>query len=194
MEWLKRRFGAFAHTFRPPKPWAQKWCFERLMYFWCISRILPDHQNQVLFLTSGLAKNVFVAFSHTFRPPETWTQKWCYLTSEVAIYVFWRICTYFQTTRVKFLKKIFFNVWSGLKRVLLHLRILPDHQNQVFKKIFFVMYEVVKNVLWCICAYFQTTRNIGSKMMLFYVWSGNIHVLMLILRNHHIQVLKKDIF
>ncbi len=29
------------------------------------------------------------------------------------------------------------------------------------------MYGVVKNVFWCICAYFQTTRNIGSKMMLF---------------------------
>ena len=25
------------------------------------------------------------------------------------------------------------------------------------------MYGVVKNVLWCICAYFQTTRNMGSN-------------------------------
>jgi hypothetical protein len=73
-------------------------------------RILPDHQNQVL---KKIFFNVFVAFSHTFRPPETWTQKWCYLMSEVVIYVFWCICAYFQTTRIKFFKKIFFNVWSG---------------------------------------------------------------------------------
>ena len=58
------------------------------------------------------------------------------------------------------------------------------------------MYGVVKNVFWCICAYFQTTRNIGSKMMLFNVWSGNIRVLMhlRILQEHHNQVLKKIFF
>jgi hypothetical protein len=27
--------------------------------------------------------------------------------------VFWCICTYFQTTRIMSLKKIFFNIWSG---------------------------------------------------------------------------------
>jgi hypothetical protein len=64
-------------------------------------RILPDQ------------KTCFGAFAHTFRPPETWAQKWCYLTSEVVMYVFWCIYAYFQTTRIKFLKKIFFNVWSG---------------------------------------------------------------------------------
>jgi hypothetical protein len=55
------------------------------------------------------------------------------------------------------------------------------------------MYGVVKNVFWCICAYFQTTRNMGSKMMLFNVWSGNIRVLMhlRILPDHQNQVLKK---
>jgi hypothetical protein len=94
-------------------------------------RILPDHQNQVFFLKiffnvwSGFKrvlmhlrilpdqKTCFGAFAHTFRPPETWAQKWCYLTSEVVMYVFWCIYAYFQTTRIKFLKKIFFNVWSG---------------------------------------------------------------------------------
>jgi hypothetical protein len=34
----------------------------------------------------------------------------------------------------QFLKKIFFNVWSGYKRVFTHLRILPNNQNQVLKK------------------------------------------------------------
>jgi hypothetical protein len=29
--------------------------------------------------------------------------------------------------RNMFLKKIFFTIWSGEKRVLMHLRILPDH-------------------------------------------------------------------
>ena len=39
-----------------------------------------------------------------------------------------------RTTRNFFSKKIFFTEWSGSKRVLMHLRILPDHQNQVLKK------------------------------------------------------------
>jgi hypothetical protein len=31
---------------------------------------------------------------------------------------------------------------------------------------------VVKNVFWCICAYFQTTRNIFSENIFSTVWSG----------------------
>jgi hypothetical protein len=31
---------------------------------------------------------------------------------------------------------------------------------------------VVKNVFWCICAFFQTTRNFFSKKIFFTVWSG----------------------
>jgi hypothetical protein len=30
-------------------------------------------------------------------------------------------------------KKIFFSVWSGLKCVLMHLRMLPDHQKHGHK-------------------------------------------------------------
>ena len=45
----------------------------------------------------------------------------------------------------------------------MHFRILPDHQNQVLKKDMFLTSGVVKNVFWCICAYFQTTRNFKKK-------------------------------
>ncbi len=74
----------------------------------------------------------------------------------------------------------------------MHLRILPDHQKLFFKKDIFYRLErlntcfdafahtsrppetlfqksyfwtswVVKNVFWCICAYFQTIRNFFSK-------------------------------
>ncbi len=38
------------------------------------------------------------------------------------------------TTKIKSVKKLIFNVWNGQKRVLMNLRILPDHQNQVLKK------------------------------------------------------------
>jgi hypothetical protein len=31
-------------------------------------------------------------------------------------------------------KKIFFNVWSGRKRVLMHFRMLPDNQKHVLEK------------------------------------------------------------
>jgi hypothetical protein len=116
------------------------------------------------------------------------------------------IFAYFQTTRIMSLKKIFFNIWSGLKRVLMHLRIisdhkkhqklffkkdiferlewlktclmhlriLPDHQNNrnLFQKRYFWTSGVVKNVFWCIGAYFQTTKNFFSKKVFFTVWSG----------------------
>ena len=93
-------------------------------------RILPDQ------------KTCFGAFAHTFRPQETWAQKWCYLTSEVVMYVFWCIYAYFQTTRIKFLKR------------------------------YFLMYGVVINVFLRICAYFQTTRIKFLKKIFFNVWCG----------------------
>jgi hypothetical protein len=31
-------------------------------------------------------------------------------------------------------QKIFFNVWSGRKSVLMHFRMLPDHQKHVLEK------------------------------------------------------------
>jgi hypothetical protein len=52
-----------------------------------------------------VVKACFDAFAHTSRPPETF-----------------------------FSKKIFLKVWSGRKRVLIHLRILLDHQKLFFKK------------------------------------------------------------
>ena len=65
-----------------------------------------------------------------------------------------------------FVQKRYFYCLEWLKRVLMHLRILPDHQNLFFKK------DVVKNVFWCICAYFQTTKNFCAKKIFFTDWSG----------------------
>jgi hypothetical protein len=38
-------------------------------------------------------------------------------------------------------KKIFFNVWSGRKRVLMHFRMLPDHPKPGLKKDIFQRLE-----------------------------------------------------
>jgi hypothetical protein len=62
----------------------------------------PDHQNQVL-------KKLF------FSPLE-WL-KTCFDA--------------FPDRQNQVFKKLFFTVWSGSKHVFMHLRILPDHQNQV---------------------------------------------------------------
>jgi hypothetical protein len=59
-----------------------------------------------------VVKNVFDAFAHTSRPPETFFQKRYFWTSWVVKNVFWCIFAYFQTTRNFFSKKIFFTVWS----------------------------------------------------------------------------------
>jgi hypothetical protein len=46
-------------------------------------------------------------------------------------------------------------VWSGKKRVLMHLRILPDHQKLFFKKDIFERLEWLKT---CFDAFAHTSR------------------------------------
>ncbi len=107
--------------------------------------ILPDHQKikkKKFYWESGVVKNVF----------------WC-------------ICAYFQTTRNFFSKEIFFTVWSGYKRVLMHFRILSDHEKLFFQKRYFLLSGVVKNVFLCICTYFKTTRNFFQKR---YFWPSGV--------------------
>ncbi len=132
-------------------------------------RILPETQNQAL-------KKIF------------------FLTSEGHLC----ICAYFQTTTIKFLKKIFFNVWSGKKTCfgafahtfrppetwahkwcflmsdafLMHFTHTSRPPESDFKKRYILTSEVVKNVLWCMCAYFMTTRIKFFKKIFFNVWSG----------------------
>ena len=122
--------------------------------------------------------------------------------------VFWCIFAYFQTTRNMGSKMMLFIVCCGNVLVLMHLRILRDHQNQVCLKIFFNVqttrikflkkkfFNVVENVFFCICAYSQTTRIKFFKTIFFNVWSGYKRVFthLRILPNNQNQVLKKDIF
>jgi hypothetical protein len=74
---------------------------------------LPDHQNlffkKYIFYRLEWLKTCFDAYAHTSITPKT------------------------------FSKEILFTVWSGKKRVLMHLRILPYHQK-------LVPFKVVKNV------------------------------------------------
>jgi hypothetical protein len=128
LEWLKTCFYVFSHTSWPPETFFIRDVFYRLEWL----------------------KTCFDAFAHTSRPTETFFQKRYFLPSGVVKTVFWFICAYFQTTRncylMKWLKTCFdafahtsrppetVTLWSGQKRVLMHLCILPDHQNHVLKK------------------------------------------------------------
>jgi hypothetical protein len=75
-EWLKTCFEAFAHASRPPekKIFFNVWSGRKrvLMHF----RMLPDHQKHGLekdiFYRQEWLKTCFDAFSHAYRPPETW--------------------------------------------------------------------------------------------------------------------------
>jgi len=68
----------------------------------------PDHQNQVL----------KILFFHVWSGEK-------------------RVLRYFQTTRIKSLKNYFLTSGVAKKRVLMHLRILPDYQNHILKNVFF---------------------------------------------------------
>ena len=51
--------------------------------------------------------------------------------------------------------KIFFHVWSGRKRVLMHLRMLPDHQKHGLEKDIFYRQEWLKT---CFDAFLHAYR------------------------------------
>ena len=67
-----------------------------------------------------------------------------------------------------FLNKIFFTIWSVKKRVLMHLRILPDNQNQVLKKDIFQRMEWLKTCFYA----FRDHQNQVLKKLFFKLWSG----------------------
>jgi hypothetical protein len=94
-----------------------------------------------------------------------------------------------EATRIKSLKKTFFNVWSGRKRVFMHLCVLPDHQNQVLKKLFFSPLEWLK---MCFDAFPGHQNQVLTKDF-FNVWSGRKRVFMhlCVLPDHQNQFLKK---
>ena len=74
----------------------------------------------------------------------------------------------------------------------MHLRILPDHQNQVHKKLFFSPLEWLKT---CFDA-FPDHQNQVLKKLFFNVWSGSKRVFkhFRILPEHQNQVPKKLLF
>ncbi len=175
--------------------------------------ILPEHQK--LFVKKDIfyhlvwLKAFFLCICAYFQTTRNFFQKryfWpsekiCFLLSGVVTNVYLCICAYLQTTRNFFSKEIFLNVWGCKKRVLMHLRILPDHQKLFFRKDIFYCLEwlktcfdafshtsrptetfyqkkyfwpsgEVKNVFWCIFANFHTTRNFFSEKIFITVWSG----------------------
>ena len=119
--------------------------------FWCICAYFFFKD---IFYRLEWLKTCFDAFAHTCRPPET------------------------------FSKKIFLPSGVVKDGFLMHFHILPDHQKLFFKKDisrppetlkkkrYFWTFGVVKNVFWCFCVYFQTTRNFLSKKIFLTVWSG----------------------
>ncbi len=113
--------------------------------FWCIFAYF--HTTRKFFFRKDICyclewlKTCFDTFAQSSRPSETFCQKWYFLLSWVVKSVFWCICTYFQNTRNFFSKEIFFTVWSGYKRVLMHFRILPYHQKPFLEKIFFTVWS-----------------------------------------------------
>jgi hypothetical protein len=126
-------------------------------------RTFPDHQKHFFkkyFSDRQECLNTcFDAFAHTSRPPVTFFQKRYFWPSGVVKNVFWCIFRILPDNQKLFFKKDLFYRLKWLKP----LRILPDHQK--LKKKYFLPSGVVKNVFWCICTCFQTTRNFSSKMI-----------------------------
>jgi hypothetical protein len=105
-------------------------------------RILPDHQKNVMkkdiFDRLEWLKTCFDAFAQTPRPPETFVQKryfYCLEWLKTCFNAFAHM--YFQPTKNVFCIKDIFESLEWLKRVLMHLRILPDHQKLFFQNRYF---------------------------------------------------------
>ena len=136
-------------------------------------RKLPYHQK--LFFRKDISyclewlQTCFYAFAHTSRLPETFCQKWYFLPSGVVKSVFWCICAYFQTTRNFFSKKNTFYCLKWLKTCFDAFAHTARPPETFCQKRYFLPSGVVKSVFWCICTYFQNTRNFFSKEIFFTV-------------------------
>jgi hypothetical protein len=130
-------------------------------------RIIPDHQK--LFFKKDIfdrlewLKTCFDAFAHTSRSPETFFQKRYFFPRGVVKSVFWCITTYLQTNRNFFSKEIFFTVWSGYKRVLMHFRKLPYHQKPFFRKDIFYCQGWLKTCFYAFAHTFRSSETFFQK-------------------------------
>jgi hypothetical protein len=144
MHFQNTRIKSLKNYFFSPLEWL-KTCFDAF----------PDHQNQVLktlfFNVWSGSKRVFKHFRILPDQQNQVIRKLFFVTSKVLKKLFFnvwsgskRVLMHFQATRIKSLRKTFFNIWSGKKHVFMHLCVLPDHQNQVLKKLFFSPLEWIK--------------------------------------------------
>jgi hypothetical protein len=135
-------------------------------------RIPPDHQK--LFVKKDIFdrlewfKTCFDAFSHTSIPPETFFQKRYFWPSGVVLMHF---------RKLPYHQKLFFrkDISCCLKWLKTCFDAFADtsRPTETFcQKKYFWPSGVVKNVFWCIFAYFQTTRIFFSKKIFLTVWSG----------------------
>jgi hypothetical protein len=94
-----------------------------------------------------------------------------------------------------FINKDIFESLEWLKTCFDAFAKTSRHPEFFFQKRYFWTSGVVKKVFWCICAYFQITRNFFSKKIFFPVWSGKRRVLFhfRILPHHQKLFFKKDI-
>jgi hypothetical protein len=109
-------------------------------------------------------KTCFDAFAHASRPPETFFQKRFFWTPGVFKRVLHAFALFFNKDifyRLEWLKPCF--------DAFAHTSRTPE---TFFQKRYFLPSEVVKTVFWCICAYFENTRNFFLKNIFFSVWSG----------------------
>ncbi len=139
--------------------------------------ILPDHQKLFFqkryFLKPGVVKDVFWCICSYFQTTRNFFQKRYFWLSGVVENVFWCIFAYFLTNRIMFLKKIFFKHLECLKTCFDAFAHTSRPPETFFQKSYFLPSGVVKNVFWCIFAYFQTsTRIMSLKKIFFNIWSG----------------------
>jgi hypothetical protein len=136
--------------------------------------ILPDHQKlffkKDIFYCLERLKTCSDAFAHSPRSPETFFQKRYFLLSGVVKNVFWCICILPDHQKLLCKKDIFY--WlEWLKTCFDAFAHTPRQPKTFFQKRYFGTSVVVKNVFWCICAYFQTTKNFCAKKIFFTDWS-----------------------
>ncbi len=142
-------------------------------------RILADHQKlffkKDIFYCLEWLKTFFDAFAHTSRPPESpenFFQKIYFWPSGEVKGMYWCICADFQTTRNFFSKKDIFERFEWLKTCFDAFAHTSRPPETFFQKRYFLPSGAVKNVFWCIYAFFQTTRIMSLKKIFFNIWSG----------------------
>ena len=143
--------------------------------FWCIFAYFQTTRimslKKIFFKHLEWLKTCFDAFAHTPRPPEIFVKKRNFYCLEW-LKTYFNAFSHTSSPPETFFKKDIFDRLEWLKTCFVPFSHTPRPPKTCFQKRYYWTSGAIKNLFWCIFAYFQTTRIMSLKKIFFNIWSG----------------------